>query len=59
LEEMITSSNDVFKDVEPDMPVDILKLVKPPGETAENNDTVKQTGGSEIFSLQLQGKSSD
>jgi hypothetical protein len=59
MEEMTTSSNEVFKDFEPDMAVDILKLGKPPGETAENNDTVKQTGGSEIFTLQLQGKSSD
>jgi hypothetical protein len=59
LEEIIISSNEVFKDFEPDMAVDILKLGKPTGETAENNDTVKQTGGSEIFTLQLQGKSSD
>jgi hypothetical protein len=32
------------------------KLGNPTRATAENNDTVKQTAGSQILTLQLQGK---
>jgi len=46
LEEIITLSNDMFKDLESDMAVEIRKLGNPTRETAENNDTVKQTAGS-------------
>jgi len=46
LEEMITSSNEVFKDSVSDMVVEIQKLGNPTRETAENNDTVKQIAGS-------------
>ena len=46
LEEIITSSNEVFKDCVSDMGVEIEKLGNPTRETAENNDTVKQIAGS-------------
>jgi len=46
LEEIITSSNEVFKDSVSDMGVKIQKLGNPITETAENNDTVKQIAGS-------------
>ena len=46
LEEIITSSNEVFKDCVSDMAVEIQKLGNPTRETAENNDTVKQIAGS-------------
>jgi len=49
----------VFKDCVSDMVVEIRKLGNPIRETAENNDTVKQTAGSSILTLQLQGKYSD
>jgi hypothetical protein len=45
-EEIITSSNEVFKDCVSDMVVEIQKLGIPTRETAENNDTVKQIAGS-------------
>jgi hypothetical protein len=56
LEEIIPSSNEVFKDCGSDMAVEICKLGNPTRESAENNDTVKQIAGSEILTLQLQGK---
>jgi hypothetical protein len=46
LEDIITSSNEVFKDCAFHMAVEIRKLVNPTRETAENNDTVKQIAGS-------------
>jgi hypothetical protein len=46
LEEIITSSNDVFKDFVSDMAVEIRNLGNLNQETAENNDTVKQIAGS-------------
>ena len=46
LEGIITSSNEVFKDCVSDMAVEIRLLGIPTRETAENNDTVKQTAGS-------------
>ena len=55
LEEIITSTNEAFKDSVSDMAVEIGKLGNPTRETAENNDTVKQIAGSLILSLQLQG----
>jgi len=46
LEEIINSCNEVFKDCVSDMVVDIRKPGYPTRETAENNNTVKQTAGS-------------
>jgi len=46
LEEIITSSNDVFKDFVLDMAVESRMLGIPTRETTENNDTVKPTAGS-------------
>jgi len=46
LEEIITSSKEVFKDFVSDMAVDIRKLGNTTQKIAENNDTVKQTAGS-------------
>ena len=46
LEEIITSSNDVFKDCVSDMSIQIGKLGNSTQETAENNDTVKPLAGS-------------
>jgi hypothetical protein len=45
LEEIITSSNEVFKECVSDMVVEIGKLGIPTRETAENNDTVTQNVG--------------
>jgi hypothetical protein len=56
LEEIITSSNEVFKDLVSDMAVEIRKLGNPTRKTAENNHTVKPTAGSLILTLQLAGK---
>jgi len=56
LEEIITSSNEVFKDYVSDMAVEIRTLGNLTQKTAENNDTVKQTAGFQILTLQLQGK---
>jgi hypothetical protein len=56
LDEIITSSNELFKDYVCDMAVDIRKLGIPTRHTAENNDKVMQNVGSEILTLQLQGK---
>ena len=46
LEDIITSSNELFKDFVSDMAVEIRMLGIPTRETAENNDTVKTTAGS-------------
>jgi len=46
MEEIITSSNELFKDFVSDMAVEIRMLGIPTRETAENNDTVKTTAGS-------------
>jgi len=59
LEEIITSSNEVFKDFESDMAVGIRKLVNLTRETAESNNTVHLLAGSSILTLQLQAKQSD
>jgi len=56
LDEIITSSNEVFEDCVSDMVVEIDKLGNPTSKTAENNDTVKQIAGSSSLTLQLQGK---
>jgi len=59
IEEIITSSNEMFKHFESDMAVGIRNLGNPTGKTAEGNYTVKQTAGSLILTLQLQAKKSD
>jgi len=46
LEQITTSSNEVFKDYVYNMAVEIRKLGTPTPETAENNATVKLTAGS-------------
>jgi hypothetical protein len=46
LEEIITSSNEVFEDCVSDMEVEIKKLGIPARETAKNKDTVMQNPGS-------------
>ena len=45
LEEIITSSNEVFKDFVSEMAVEFRKLGNMARKTAENHDTVKQTAG--------------
>jgi hypothetical protein len=45
LEEITTSTNEVFKDCVSDMAVGIKMLGNTTPKTAENNDTVKQTAG--------------
>jgi len=59
LEEIITSSNEVFKDFESDIAVAIGQLANPTRMTAESNDTPKHTAGSQILTLLLQVKKSD
>jgi len=46
LEEIIASSNEVFKDFLSNMVVEIWMLGIPTRETAENSDIVMQTAGS-------------
>ena len=46
----------MFKDFVSDMAEEIGKLGNLTRKTAENNDTVKQTAGSQILTLPLQGK---
>jgi len=53
LEEIITSSNDVFKDCVSDMVIEFGKLGMSTRETAENNDTLTQNAGSYILTLLL------
>jgi len=45
----------VFKDCVSDTAVEIRKLGNPTRETAQTNNTVKQTASSQILTLQLQG----
>jgi len=59
LEEIITSSKEVFKDLESDMAVRIRTLVDSTQKPGESDDTVKQTASSTILTLQLQAKKSD
>jgi len=59
VEEIISSSKEVFKDLESDMAVRIRMLVDPTRKTGESNDTVKHTASSQISTLQLQAKKSD
>jgi len=56
---IITSSKVVFKDFESDMAVGIRNHGNATRKTTEANDTVKQTPGSQIVTLQLQAKKSD
>ena len=46
LEEIITSSKEVFKDLESDLALKIKRLIDPTRETGESDDTVKQTASS-------------
>jgi hypothetical protein len=50
---------EVFKDFESDIAVKIWTLRDLTQETAESNDTVKQSTGSEILTLQLPVKKSN
>jgi hypothetical protein len=45
LQEIITSSNEVLKDIVSDMAVEITKPGNPTPKTAINNDTGKHTAG--------------
>jgi len=49
----------VFEEFESDMAVGLRNLGNPTRKTAVGNDTVKQTAGSEILTLQLHAKKSD
>jgi hypothetical protein len=49
----------VFKDFETDILVRIHTLGDPTQDTAESNDTVKKSAGSQILTVQLQAKQSD
>ena len=46
LEEIITSTDEVFNDFPSDMAVEIKKRIIPTRESAENNSSVTQNGGS-------------
>ena len=59
LEEIIPSSNVVFKDFESNMAIGIRMLGHLTRNTAEGNDTINQTAGSELLTLQLQVQNSD
>ena len=59
LEHIITSDYVEFKVFETDMGIGIRKLGNLTQHTAESNDTVKQTAGSQILPVQLQAKNSD
>jgi len=59
LEEIITSSNEVFKDFASDMLVEMRKLDNPTRETAKSILLAKQNAGSSILTLELQPKKSD
>jgi len=59
LEEIITLSNEVFKDFESDMVVRMGQVCNPARETAESIITVKQSAGFYILAPQLQAKMSD
>ena len=49
----------MFEEFESDMAVGLRNLGNPTRKTAVGNDTVKQTAGSEILTLQLHAKKSD
>jgi len=49
----------VLKDFESDLAGGISNLGNPTRKMADGNDTVKQTAGSQILTLQLQAKKSD
>jgi len=59
LEEIITSSNEVFKDFGTARAEQIRKLGDPTRETAESYMIAKQHVGSEILTQELQAKKSD
>ena len=60
LEESINSSNEVIKDIEPDMLGGIRKLGNPTWESAAANYViVNQNAGSWILALEIQAKTSD
>jgi len=56
LEDIITSSNEVFKGLESDTAEGIRQLVNPTRTTAESNDIPKQTAGFQILTLLLEVK---
>ena len=59
MEEIITSSNEVFKDFEFDIAVRIRMLGNPTRKMADINHTIEQTPGSQILTVQLEAKKSD
>jgi len=59
LEEIISSSKEVFKDLECDMAVRIGTLVDPTRKTGVTDDTVMRTAISQILTIQLQAKKLD
>ena len=59
MEEITTSSKEVFKDFESDIAAGIRNLGNVTRKTAKGNDTVMQTAGSQILTLDLQAKKSD
>jgi hypothetical protein len=58
-EEIITSSNDVYKDFESDMAVGIRMQGNPTQETAKGNNTTKQNASSYVLTRELQAKKSN
>ena len=56
MEEIITSSNEVFNDFESDMAVGFGMLGNLTENSAEGNDTANQTAACLILTLQLQEK---
>jgi len=59
LEEIITSSHEVFKDFGSDMAVGTEKPGNPTRETAESYIIAKRNACSEILTLEVQAKKSD
>ena len=55
-EEIITSSNEVFKECESHMALRSRQLSNPARNPAESNDTAQHTVGSQILTLLLQAK---
>ena len=58
-EEIITSSNEMFKEYESDMAVGNRQLGNSTGETARSQVTVQQTAGSSILTQKLHAQKSD
>ena len=54
MEAIITSSNAVIEDIESDRAVGIEMLGYPTRMSAESNDKLKQTAGSQLMTPQLQ-----